>query len=258
MGALVRRTGLAWIAALLGAGLALCSMVSICVGHAGPFTSSTLQVGITGGPTTGVEPLNVSLAATAAGGIAPYNYSWTVDGGEPVGYGPSFVYLFTAVGEHNVTVYAQDVFGEPGNASVSVDVMPPSLVVALGATPSSIPADTPTYLEANASGGLPPYSYTWSGLPPGCLGLDAASLRCDPTTMGGYTIRVNVTDSTGASATDLVGLVVTSGNTTVPPSTGSSPGVVISTWELVAILAGAAGAGVAIGIVARTRLRRNR
>jgi hypothetical protein len=51
---------------------------------------------------------------------------------------------------------------------------------------------------ANPSGGLAPYSYSWSGLPGGCSST-AASFTCIPASTGTYSITVNVTDDNGMS-----------------------------------------------------------
>jgi len=242
------------VAGLVSLLLVVVPLVSSATARPTPLAASGLQVAVTGGPTSGRLPLNVSLMASASGGIGPYNYSWTIDGGAPVGFGPTLSYEFALAGTYNVTVDAQDAFGEPGNASVTVTVLPPGLAVSLTADPSSLMAGSATYLEANVSGGVPPYSYLWSGLPPGCVGGDDASLRCVPIAAAGYSVRVNVTDASGGSATDVVGLVVTPGNSTPPTPAPSEPAPAPS-WELVAIVVGAAGAGAAIGIAVRGRRR---
>jgi hypothetical protein len=230
------------------------------VGSAGPTVSdsSTLAVAITGGPLSGPLPLMVSLQADASGGIGPYSYTWSFDDGSSNVAGPSVSHQFNRSGTYIVTVSVQDSFGEPGNASVQVEVLPMGLTVLLTASPSSVAAFAPTYLEANASGGVPPYSYQWSGLPPGCTGGDLASIRCVATETGGFTVRVNVTDSAGGTASEEIGLVVTQGTCPNPCSVSEGSAGEVPLWELVGFLIAAAVAGLLIGVVVRPRLRRRR
>lgn len=80
-------------------------------------------------------------------------------------------------------------------------VAPPKLSVSsFTATPSSVGTNQMTVLAASVTGGSSPYSYVYTGLPPGCTSSDAASLDCTPTTAGLYPIVVTVTDSASATA----------------------------------------------------------
>ncbi|MCI4331058.1 MAG: fibronectin type III domain-containing protein [Thermoplasmata archaeon] len=66
------------------------------------------------------------------------------------------------------------------------------------ATPSTLDRGMSVELIANASGGLAPLSYTFSGLPNGCpSGGLPPSFGCTPNVSGVFHIRLNVTDSAG-------------------------------------------------------------
>lgn len=85
------------------------------------------------------------------------------------------------------------VFGE-GQLGISIQ---PEIVIVATAHPDQIPAGLSSILFANVSGGIPPYSYSWSP----SSGLEAsnvASARATPATTTTYT--VHVTDSVGVSA----------------------------------------------------------
>lgn len=244
---------------ILGAALVASALGGAPDGRATSPRASDLGVAISGGPTSGPLPLTVSLMASASGGIAPYNYTWSVDGGPTVSYGPTFTFQFPTAGTFNVTVSVVDVYGEPGQASESIRVLPALLSVGLSATPSSVAEGNATYLVANASGGYPPYTYAWSGLPTGCLGGNFASIRCVPEETGGYTVTVNVTDASGATTSQIVGLVVTVGSASGPPvTTPSSGGSGIPLWELATLLTATALVGAGVGLLVRPRLRRGR
>ncbi|MCI4354441.1 MAG: hypothetical protein L3K06_03655, partial [Thermoplasmata archaeon] len=48
-----------------------------------------------------------------------------------------------------------------------------------------------------ATGGTPPYLYTWSGLPTGCTSINGARLACTPGAAGSYAVVVRVVDAAG-------------------------------------------------------------
>ena len=64
-------------------------------------------------------------------------------------------------------------------------------------------------LSTIASGGLPPYTYTYTGLPPGCTSQNASSLVCIPTAAGTYSVTVFVNDSAQNSVNATISLTVT-------------------------------------------------
>ncbi len=56
-----------------------------------------------------------------------------------------------------------------------------------------------TTFRVSASGGAPPYSYFYSGLPLGCATANESALPCAPTVTGAFDVYVTVTDSAGVS-----------------------------------------------------------
>jgi hypothetical protein len=55
---------------------------------------------------------------------------------------------------------------------------------------------------ASSGGGRPPYSFSWSGLPPGCLDAPSPTLTCVPSASGSYTVSVSATDANRGFASD--------------------------------------------------------
>jgi YVTN family beta-propeller protein len=93
----------------------------------------------------------------------------------------------------------------------------------LSASPSSVPVGIEMNFTTSVSGGVHPYRYLYSGLPPGCATLNRTRLSCSPTRAGNYTIRLEVKDQTGNSTNATVFLnvsakpvVVLSGFTATP------------------------------------------
>jgi hypothetical protein len=78
-------------------------------------------------------------------------------------------------------------------------------------------------------GGTPPYTFSYSGLPPGCVGGDVPQFTCTPTVAGTSNVAVLVTDTAGDSgtATGIIDAVAPSGhsssNSSVTTSTAGAP-----------------------------------
>lgn len=111
----------------------------------------------------------------------------------------------------NITVYTSGAC-TPGTSSGSVSLgstfltVLPDPSVSASALPSTL-ADSGQSLQLTAtpSGGVSPYSFVWTGLPPGCLTNDSPVLGCTPAASGRYSVNVEVTDQLGVSgSTQLV------------------------------------------------------
>jgi YVTN family beta-propeller protein len=107
----------------------------------------------------------------------------------------------------------------------------PTLAATLSATPASVAVGSTSVLATTASGGAPPYSYVYSGLPTGCATANAASVNCVPSAAGTFGVSVTVTDSSNAKVTASATLTVTGPNS----ASSSSGGVPIWGWALVVV-----------------------
>ena len=81
---------------------------------------------------------------------------------------------------------------------------PASLTVSSPETEVGVPVQ----LVATVSGGVPPYSYAYDGLPHGCSSLNSTVLFCQPQQAGNFTISVTATDSNNYTVQSQAGLVV--------------------------------------------------
>ncbi|MGA8424334.1 MAG: PQQ-binding-like beta-propeller repeat protein [Thermoplasmata archaeon] len=78
------------------------------------------------------------------------------------------------------------------------------------ATPPVISLRNSTTLSVTATGGLPPYTYFYTGLPTPCVSANSSSLVCTPTETGTFPINVQVTDSNGTIVNAQTSFEVTS------------------------------------------------
>jgi PKD repeat protein len=164
-------------------------------------TPATVEVGT---PTT--------LQVTASGGVPPLYYNYT---GLPAGClwadTPSLSCTPTASGTFTVRVYVNDSDHMSATTTTVLTVTPTSsgpVIVAFQAVPSTLTAGTDTNLTVSAHGGTGTLSYAYTGLPPGCVSSDLASLECRPSTAGVYLVTVTVTDAVGLQASASVTLTV--------------------------------------------------
>jgi len=88
------------------------------------------------------------------------------------------------------------------------------LILSFAIQPNDSRPGEPSYLNVSSIGGVGPITFTFTGLPPGCLSSNTSSLRCVPAHAGAFSVTAYVNDSAGhstnASASLFVwGLVIT-------------------------------------------------
>ncbi len=170
----------------------------------GPLSSVSVQVSAQ--PKRGPIPLPVSLTATAKGSskVLEYNFTWNFgDGTTPVTQNVSVAaglsgatsvnHTYTLVGTFQVNVSVNDGVDSVSSAYVSISATLPLTITAL-ALPPTVTSGRPVVLAANASGGSPPYTYLWSGVPSGCV-VAGSNLTCVVKMVGTYTVRLEVSDA---------------------------------------------------------------
>ncbi len=142
-----------------------------------------------------------ATAITASGGSAPY--AWSAIGlptGLNINSSTGIISgIPTAAGTFNVTVKVSDTTSNAASRNFSLTVYLPLAISTASPLPTgqvNVSYSAPPFA---ASGGLPPYTWTATGLPPG-LSLSAAGvITGTPTLAGGFTPRVIVTDAAGNS-----------------------------------------------------------
>jgi YVTN family beta-propeller protein len=233
-------------------------------GYTSNLTSGTVVVA--GGPRT----IDVGFTSTSGGGKLynvtflemglPQGTLWSVTlEGFAEASRASGIYFAEANGSHLFTVGSVSSFsatpasgavvvaGGPVTQNVTFSHAPAALTALLVASPASVPVGRLSDLTTTTSGGTPPFTYRYQGLPGGCATQNLSTLPCTPTTAGSYNVSVVVTDAAGKRATANTTLTVAA----APGSSGSSGSTSTLLW-LVLIL-------IVVGIIlAVLRSRRRR
>lgn len=161
-------------------------------------------------------PVNgtITISTVASGGVTPYSYAF---GGLPSGCtsqnSASWTCTPHVAGSFTLSVTVTDKQGKTANDTLKLTVNPAvagnPVIASFTATPSSLTLGGSSTIAVKATGGTPPYSYAYAGLPPGCSAGNLAQFTCTPTSPGNFSISVTVTDSAAKSASGSVLLSVT-------------------------------------------------
>jgi large repetitive protein len=163
------------------------------------------------------------LPVSASGGTAPY--VWALKSGSVPGlsFDPVAVALTgtpSTAGTFNLTVQVSDATGLSATAALTLTVNAASLTITTaGSLPDGV-LNAPYMQTLAASGGIPPYTWSATGLPAGLtLGASNAVLSGAPSAAGSFAIAITVQDSSLSSYSNRFTL-----NVDLPPA----PGITLS------------------------------
>lgn len=165
--------------------------------------SGLVATGLSVHPTANPTPQDagrpIAFSAWVSGcGALGCTYSWTWDDGTGSTAAQHTNHTFVAPGVYQVTCWANStVVGSNGEASLSIDVVPPPAVQARG-TPVAGDVGFPVELQAIPSGGVAPLTISWQVAERGPV--TARDVNATYTTAGSYANQVWANDSSGASA----------------------------------------------------------
>ncbi|WP_276313864.1 PKD domain-containing protein [Solihabitans fulvus] len=184
--------------------------------------TAPLSATANGTPSTGNAPLGVSFTGSATGGQGPYSYSWNFGDGSAAStqQNPSHTYNSAATFTATLTVTDSSTPAKTATSTVTttVNAVGNPLAVTAAATPVSGQVPLTVAFTGTATGGSPPYSYSWN-FGDG----SAASTQQNPShtynSAGTFTATLTVTDSSAPANTATSTVTITAS-----PIAGTPPG----------------------------------
>ncbi len=151
---------------------------------------------LTGSPQFGVPPLFTVFSANVTGGLPPYTYDLSF--GDRFNDSPTLPahHAYLGPGYYRISLTVTDAVGGEAVAFMTVVTVSP-MQVGLKVLPDNNPyAQRSVSFNASiTNGGLWPFYYSWTNLPPGCTGGNFEEIDCTPTATGLYQVTVHVADS---------------------------------------------------------------
>ena len=187
-----------------------------------------------------------NLSVNPHGGSLPYSFIWS---GLPTGCQTSASAIddceASSPGDFAISVLVVDAFGDSSDSPTVMLVVLPHPLVNISNPGQDLLQGVSATFGAAVSGGLAPYSYHWTGLPPGCVQANQPVFTCAPSAYGSYSLGLQVTDSIGESAYSNATVVVT-------------PAILGLSIYVVALIAALAAAVVLLVVIAARRGRHSR
>ncbi|MFI5414633.1 MAG: hypothetical protein ACHQ16_03085, partial [Candidatus Lutacidiplasmatales archaeon] len=132
--------------------------------------------------------------------------AWNLGSGR-VAAGSEVATVYSTPGPHAVTVWANG-SGVGSVAATFTVVVNMTLSAGLQVTPKHVSLGAPISGNASYSGGTGSYTWSFSGMPPGCPAPTALSFSCTPSSTGNFTIVFRIVDASGANATASAAITV--------------------------------------------------
>src|SRR6266516_3500626 len=145
----------------------------------------------------------VTFTASASGGTTPFTFSWSFGDGL-AGTGSPVMHTYSLAGSYTTALTIKD--SSSPQQTVAVTSPPPPISASFTLSPSSPSGGQSVSFTASASGGTPPYSYSWS-YGDGSTGTGLQSTHIYSVD-GTYQVTLTVEDSQGNIGTGVEPAVV--------------------------------------------------
>jgi pectate lyase len=159
----------------------------------------------------------LTFVGSATGGVAPYAFHWDL-GDRASATGRTATHIYQAPGTYTVRLTVTDAAGARATDMAQARVAVQPLAAGAGPDKTSAPG-SPLGWSGAASGGVAPYTFTWSfGDGSSAAGQSVSHAYASA---GTYTVSLTVTDARGTQASDTALAQVISGPQPPPPPPSS-------------------------------------
>jgi hypothetical protein len=136
---------------------------------------------------------------SASGGTGPYTYAGTgLPGGLSLSASGAITGTPGTAGQFSLAATVTDSKGATANGTFGITIVPADLAIVTASLPDGV-VGIAYSASLTASGGVPPYSWTVTGLPDGLTATTGGVISGTPTTPGKFTVVVMVKDVAGTS-----------------------------------------------------------
>jgi hypothetical protein len=183
--------------------------------------SGSLNNGKVGAPYTG--------QLSAAGGAPPYNFTGSgLPDGLSLSASGNIGGTPGTAGQFSITVTVTDSKGATATGKFPITIVPADLSIVTTSLPDGV-VGAPYSTSLNASGGVPPYTWTVTGLPDGLTSTAAGAISGTPKTAGQFTVIFNVSDAAGVTFARRLALSLTIAPAPLAITTASAPNGTVGT-----------------------------
>ena len=142
---------------------------------------------------------------SASGGTGPYTYAGTgLPGGLSLSASGAITGTPGTAGQFSLAAAVTDSKGATASGTFGITIVPADLTVVTASLPDGV-VGIAYSASLTASGGVPPYSWTVTGLPDGLTATAAGAISGTPTTPGKFTVVVMVKDVAGTTFAPRIG-----------------------------------------------------
>ena len=192
------------------------------------YASSPISAEINATPTSGTTPLKVNFNLSVTGGLKPFTYNWFFNNGGVGSTTAKAEYTYESSGDHEVYATITDQKGQVFTTNpVTIHVEQP-LHATIKATPARGEAPLVVAFEADVTGGVLPYAYSWTFGDETDTYADLEAPVHEYEKPGSYKAGLKITDASGTVANSkeivvLVSKMISTCVITAEPVSGFAP-----------------------------------
>jgi len=171
---------------------------------------------------------------SATGGVSPYSYAGSgLPGGLSLSASGGISGTPTAAGQFTLAATVTDSKGSTASAKFAITIVPADLSIVTATLPNGVVGVAYT-AALTASGGVPPYAWTVTGLPAGITATGDGTISGTPTATGKFTVSATVKDTGPPPRLGAPAVVTKSFTITIAPApliitTASAPNGTVGT-----------------------------